>query len=62
MMQPPMNDLTKAEAVTKELFDDDRWVKDEFANHTAEDLTELSEALATCFRLLPQLNEAANVA
>lgn len=59
-MPPPIIDLTKPEDIIQELFDDDRWIKDEFANHVATELTELSEVMAVCFRLLPALNEAAN--
>lgn len=61
-MEPPKIDLTKADQVIKELFDDDRWVKDEFANHLAADFTELAERLAACFAALPALNDAANKA
>jgi hypothetical protein len=58
-MEPPKIDLIHPDQVIKELFEDDRWVKDEFANHLAADLTELSERLAACFRALPQLNTEA---
>lgn len=58
-MEPPKIDLIYPDQVIKELFEDDRWVKNEFANHLATDLTELSESLATCFKVLPQLNTAA---
>jgi hypothetical protein len=58
-MDAPKIDLTKAEQVIREVFDDDKWVKDEFADHLAGDLTQLSERLATCFALFPGLNEVA---
>lgn len=61
-MPPPMIDPPDPAAIMRELFDDDRWVKDQFAAHVGEALPDLSEALATCFRLLPALNEAANKA
>ena len=58
-MEPPKIDLNHPDQVIKELFEDDRWVKDEFAKHLAADLTELSERLAACFKALPQLNSEA---
>jgi hypothetical protein len=60
MTPPPTIDPTDPEAIRRELFDDDRWVKDEFAAHLDGTLPELCEALATCFRLMGALNEAAN--
>ncbi|MFM0654219.1 hypothetical protein [Paraburkholderia sediminicola] len=44
----------------RELFDDDKWVKDQFAAHMGKALLEFCEALATCFRLMTTLNEIAN--
>lgn len=40
-MEPPKIDLIHPDQVIKEIFEDDRWVKDEFANHLAADLTDL---------------------
>jgi len=59
-MTPPTLDPTNPEALMRELFDDDRWIKDEFGKHLSEPLLALCEALAACFRLMPALNEAAN--
>lgn len=59
-MTPPEIDLTQPDAVRRELLDDDRAVKDEFARHLDGELNELAEVLAACFRLLPAINEAAN--
>ncbi|MBX3603547.1 MAG: hypothetical protein KF863_23265 [Rubrivivax sp.] len=59
-MPPPINNLETPEKVLREIFDEDRWVKDEFANHLAADLTQLAEVLAACFRQVPNINEAAN--
>lgn len=41
-MEPPKIEIIYIDHVTKELFEDDRLVKDEFANHLAADLIELS--------------------
>lgn len=61
-MEPPKIDLSNPEAVLKELFDEDKWVKDKFAEHFSEDLMELSECLATVFAVYPRLSEAASEA
>jgi len=61
-MPPPMIDPTDPEAIRRELFDENRWVKDQFAAHVGEALPDLCEALASCFRLLPALNDAASTA
>lgn len=57
---PPTINPTNPEALMRELFDDDRWVKDQFAAHLGQPILELCEALAACFRLMNALNEAAN--
>lgn len=44
----------------RELFADEDWVKDQFAQHVGQAVLELCEALAACFRLVPSLNDAAN--
>lgn len=59
-MDDPKIDLTKSEEVLNEVFDDDKWVKNEFALHLTDDLTKLSTRLANCFSLFPELNAAAN--
>ena len=59
-MDDPKIDLTKSGEVLNEVFDDDKWVKNEFARHLADDLTKLSAQLASCFSLFPELNAAAN--
>lgn len=59
-MTPPIIDPTNAESLMRELFSDDRWVKDQFAEHVGQALLDLCEALAACFRLIPAVNEAAN--
>ncbi|WP_244140946.1 MULTISPECIES: hypothetical protein [Burkholderia cepacia complex] len=59
-MTPPTLDPTNPEALMRELFDDDRWVKDQFAAHLGQPLVELCDALAGCFRLMNGINEAAN--
>lgn len=46
----------------RELFDEDQWVKDQFRAHLGESLQALCEALAVCFRLMGDLNEAAKAA
>ncbi|KAA0080910.1 hypothetical protein CIW54_22860 [Paraburkholderia sp. T12-10] len=61
-MTPPMIDLTDPDAVKREVLDTDAAVRAEFAAHLDGELTQLTEALATCFRLLPALNAAANQA
>ncbi len=58
-MTPPKIDPTNPEALLNELFDDDRWVKDKFAEHLSGPILELCEALAGCFRLMTAVNEAA---
>jgi hypothetical protein len=52
---PPEIDLTQPDAVRRELLDDDRAVREEFARHLGQELNELSDALAVCFRFLPAI-------
>jgi hypothetical protein len=59
-MTPPKIDPTNPKALLQALFDDDRWVKDQFAERLGEPILDLCEALAACFRLVPSLNEATN--
>lgn len=61
-MPPPKIDPTHPEAIMRELFDNDAWVKDQFATYQGEPLLELCEALAGCFRLMGELNAAAKAA
>jgi hypothetical protein len=59
-MTPPNIDATDPDALLRELLDDDREVKDQFAAHLDEPLRTFCEALAACFRQMTPLNEAAN--
>lgn len=59
-MPPPTIDPTNPEALMRELFDEDRWVKDQFAAHLGAALPEFCEALAVCFGLITAINEAAS--
>lgn len=59
-MTPKPIDMTNTEVVLREIFDEDLQVKDRFAAHLGAELLSLSEALATCFALMPAINEAAN--
>ncbi|WNC95238.1 hypothetical protein RI103_38805 (plasmid) [Paraburkholderia sp. FT54] len=59
-MSTPKIDTTNPEALMRELFDNDAWVKDQFATYLGDPLLELCEALAGCFRLMGELNAAAN--
>lgn len=59
-MEPPKIDLAKPDEVLRELFDDDRWVKDEFSRHLSREIVELSEGMAAAFGAYPRLNQAAN--
>lgn len=52
-MTPPKIDLTDPATVCAEIFDDDRWIKDEFAKHLSADILTFSEAIAESFRLFP---------
>jgi len=44
-MEIPFVDLSKPENIVKEVFDDDRWVKDEFSNRLATEILEFSKSL-----------------
>ncbi len=59
-MTPPEIDLTQPDAVRRELLDDDRTVREAFAQHLDGELHELAAVLAGCFRLIPALTDAAN--
>ena len=61
-MPAPTIDATNPEALMRELFDSDEWVKNQFAAHLGQPLLHLCEALAGCFRLMGNLNEAAKAA
>jgi len=58
-MEIPFVDLSKPENIVKEVFDDDRWVKDEFSNRLATEILEFSKSLAPSFPLLLSLNKLA---
>ncbi|WGS46858.1 hypothetical protein LFL97_32140 [Burkholderia sp. JSH-S8] len=53
-------DTMTTEAVLREVFDEDRAVKDAFVAQLGAELIELSEALAACFCLLHAFNKATN--
>ena len=59
-LRPKKIDLSLAEEVVVELFDDDRWVKELFAAHLNEEIGPLTEAIARVFQSLPKLNDAVN--
>lgn len=58
-MPPPTLDPTDPKALMRELFSDESWPKNRFAEHLGEPILALCEALAGCFRLMGPLNEAA---
>jgi hypothetical protein len=60
MTAPPTIDPSDPQALVNELFGDDRWAKDQFAQHVSNQVLELSNALAVCFRLVAPLNDVAN--
>ena len=49
-------DLAKASDVLQEIFENDRWIKDEFANRLSSEILQFAEALAACFTLFPRLD------
>ena len=55
-MQAPKLDLTKAPDVVQEIFEDDHWIKDEFAVRLSPEILQFAEALAACFTLFPDLD------
>ncbi|WP_245641727.1 hypothetical protein [Paraburkholderia bannensis] len=59
LMTPPTIDATDPDALMKELFDDDGWVKDQFREHLGDRIHELCNVLADCFVLMGKLNDAA---
>lgn len=59
-MHVPIIDLGKPECVVRELFDDDRWIKDEFSKNLSLELLALSEAIARCYSLFPSLDVLVN--
>ncbi len=56
-MTPPQIDLTDPRAVCAEVFDDDRWIKDEFAKHLSTEILRFAETIAESFRLFPRLDK-----
>ena len=56
-MPPPMIDLTNPSHVIAEIFDDDKWIKDEFAKHLSAELLKFSETLADSFKRFPKLDK-----
>lgn len=57
---PPSVELTTAPAVVKEVFDDDHWIKDEFANRLSPEILCFGESLAQSFQKFPMLDRLAN--
>ncbi|MBJ9696426.1 hypothetical protein [Burkholderia cenocepacia] len=58
-MSPPDFELSQPENVRRELLDDDRAVRDEFARELEPEINALAEALAACFGRIPPFREAA---
>lgn len=56
-MTPPTLDLTKPGEVVAEIFDNDSWIKDEFAKHLSAEILAFGEALAESFRRFPALDK-----
>ncbi|MFZ2266082.1 MAG: hypothetical protein WAV95_00745 [Azonexus sp.] len=50
-------DLTDPAVVCREIFDEDKWVKDEFAKYLSAEILKLSEVLAGAFKYFPKLDE-----
>lgn len=55
-MAAPKLDLTNPQDVVQEIFDDDRWVKDEFTKCVSPQILELAEVLALAFARFPKLD------
>lgn len=58
-MPLPVLDLSQPDNVRRELLDDDRPVREEFAAALDQEFSELAEALAACFARLPEVHAAA---
>jgi hypothetical protein len=58
-MDIPFVDLKKPENIVRETFEDDRWIKDEFANYFAIEMLDFASALAPSFELFETLNKLA---
>lgn len=58
-MKIPFIDLKKPENIVRETFEDDRWIKDEFANCFAIEILDFAKALAPSFELFETLNRLA---
>ena len=56
-MASPSIDLTNPTEVVKEIFDDDRWIKDEFSTHLSSEILRFGETLAESFKRFPQLDK-----
>lgn len=56
-MAPPMIDLTNPSHVIAEIFDDDKWIKDEFAKQLSPELLRFGETLAESFKRFPKLDK-----
>ncbi|RYE40697.1 MAG: hypothetical protein EOP24_39840 [Hyphomicrobiales bacterium] len=60
-MKIPHVDFTKPENIILEMFENDRWVKDEFANSLAQGCQAFAESLAVAFANFPALEKQANM-
>lgn len=59
MSQPPKIDATDPAAVVKEIFDDDKWVKEEFSKTLSAEILNFAETLAQSFKQFPELDKLA---
>jgi len=55
----PKIDATDPAALAKEIFDDDRWVKDEFSKIISAEVLKFAGSLAAAFKLFGQLDKLA---
>lgn len=56
---PPILNLSDPTGVVKEIFDDDKWVKDGFTKHFSVELLAFGETLAESFKRYPKLDAMA---
>jgi hypothetical protein len=56
-MTPPKIDLTNPSVVFAEIFDNDEWIKDEFAKHLSSEISQFGEAMAESFKRFPALDK-----
>lgn len=58
-MRPPKIDLANPSVVVAEIFDNDEWIKDEFANSLSSEILMFGEAMAESFKRFPALDKMA---